>query len=191
MDMIAKFAPPNTIKGRFYRNMIQLLQPISNFLLRPVLLKVVGVCPQLVQPHSKGTLKLRSTNPNDTPIIDANSFDKPEDLERLVEGIAKSREIAAQEPLKSLIISETSPGTDDVVDVIRRKCGFAWHPVGTCKMGVGDGVVVDPQLRVRGTEKLRVADASIMPDVCSGNTNWTSIMIGAKAAELILSDSVQ
>src|SRR5690606_31237735 len=96
-------------------------------------------------------------------------------------------EIYAALPLAGLIAGEVrpSPGESDLADYIRRSAGIRSHPVGTCRMGAGDGAVVDTQLRVHGIDGLRVADASIMPALPGGNTNLPCIMIGEKAADLI------
>lgn len=143
-----------------------------------------------LQPRSRGWVKLRSTNPYDAPRIQMNVFEDPYDLEAMVRGVKLSRELFAQAPLRSLVRNETLPGPacpddDSIREHIRHNAGHRSHPAGTCKMGRDALAVVDPQLRVHGLEGLRIADASIMPDVTSGNTNLPSIMIGEKAADLI------
>ena len=100
------------------------------------------------------------------------------------------RKILATEPMRSRIVAERSPGADflsdeQLLDHIKTKGGSAWHPVGTCKMGVDAMSVVDPALRVRGVEGLRVVDASVMPTITSGNTSAPAVMIGEKASDLI------
>jgi choline dehydrogenase len=144
-----------------------------------------------LQPKSRGWVKLRSTNPADAPRILMNLFDDPGDLDTMVRGVELSRRIFAQMPLRDMIRQEVLPGagTDDVAALkehIRRNAGHRSHPVGTCKMGRGPDAVVDAQLRVWGLTGLRVADASVMPEVPSGNTNLPSIMVGERAADLIL-----
>jgi choline dehydrogenase len=109
-----------------------------------------------------------------------------------MEGLRAVRDIAAQEPLKSLIAAELAPGPRALDDAaleqhIRATSGCIWHPVGTCRMGNGEDAVVDAQLRVHGVRSLRVVDASVMPQITSGNTNAPTIMIAEKAADMILS----
>ncbi|RYE36522.1 MAG: hypothetical protein EOP21_14785, partial [Hyphomicrobiales bacterium] len=100
--------------------------------------------------------------------------------------------IYAQKPLRDLITHEVKPpsGTTDLGDFIRRNALTRSHPVGTCRMGNGEDAVVDPQLRLRGIDGLRVADASIMPSITSGNTNLPCIMIGEKCTDLLRGRSV-
>ena len=114
----------------------------------------------------------------------------PEDVEALVRGVEIAREIASEEPLSGLLGEELLPGPDiverDAIEEdLRQRVETLYHPVGTCRMGSDEGAVVDPELKVRGVERLRVADASIMPLIPGGNTNAPSIMIGEKAADLI------
>ena len=105
----------------------------------------------------------------------------------MVRALELSRDIYAAPPLARLIAGEVRPGLreSDLAGYVRRNAGIRSHPVGTCRMGVDDGAAVDPQLRVRGIDGLRVADASIMPALPGGNTNLPCIMIGEKAADLI------
>lgn len=148
-----------------------------------------------LQPRSRGWVKLRSANPADPPRILLNLFDDPADLEAMVRAVRLSRRIYAQQPLKDLIRGEVlpGPGTDDDAALkahIRRHAGHRSHPVGTCRMGHDALAVVDAQLRVHGLGGLRIADASVMPEVPSGNTNLPAIMIGERAADLILGRSL-
>ncbi|MCX7036506.1 MAG: GMC family oxidoreductase N-terminal domain-containing protein [Proteobacteria bacterium] len=143
-----------------------------------------------LQPRSRGWVKLRSTNPADAPLIQMNVFQDPYDLEAMVRGLKLSRELFKQSPLRDMIRNEMLPGPGNEDDAairehLRANAGHRSHPVGTCRMGVDADAVVDPQLRVRGVEALRVVDASVMPDVTSGNTNLPTIMIGERAADLI------
>ena len=107
----------------------------------------------------------------------------------LVAGVKLAREIAAAEPLAAAAGRELFPApawTDDDLEAdVRRRVELIYHPVGTCRMGSGDGAVVDPELRVRGVEGLRVVDASIMPLIPGGNTNAPTIMVAERAADLI------
>ena len=103
----------------------------------------------------------------------------------------KARELMATSPLKEITGEEIAPGAhlqtdDDLLEWVRNTAETTYHPVGTCKMGADPMAVVDAQLRVHGIEGLRVADASIMPTLTSGNTNAPSIMIGEKCAEMVL-----
>ena len=148
-----------------------------------------------LQPKSRGWVKLRSANPADPPRILLNLFDDPRDLEAMVRAVRLSRSVYAQEPLRDMIRGEAlpGPGTDDdeaLKEHIRRNAGHRSHPVGTCRMGHDALAVVDEQLRVRGISGLRVADASVMPDVPSGNTNLPAIMVGERAADLVLGRSI-
>ena len=144
-----------------------------------------------LQPKSRGWVKLRSANPADAPRILMNMFEDPGDLETMVRAVRLSRSVYTQSPLRELLRRETLPGPGIVTDAdlrehIRRNAGHRSHPVGTCRIGAGADAVVDAQLRVHGIEGLRVADASVMPDVPGGNTNLPSIMVGERAADLIL-----
>jgi choline dehydrogenase len=144
----------------------------------------------LITPKSRGHLRLRSADPDAKPVLVGNHLAEPEDLESLVAGIKLAHEIAATEPLASVrgrwLVPADPVETDAEIEAFaREEAELLYHPVGTCKMGTGDDAVVDPQLRVRGVEGLRVADASIMPVITGGNTNAPAIMIGEKAADLI------
>ncbi len=144
-----------------------------------------------VRPRSRGTVRLRSSDPNDMPIVDPNALSDPYDLERAVDGIELSRAILSQPSLRRLIKQEHIPGPA-IVD--RKACAqfarehgrSAYHPVGTCRMGRGDTAVVDHELRVLGVEALRICDSSVMPRLVSSNTNAATIMIAEKAADMII-----
>lgn len=153
--------------------------------------KVMSICVQTCRPKSRGRVSLRSADPMDTPIIDPRYMTHAYDMAIQIEGLRAARHIAAQEPLKSLFAKELMPGlhvTDDAAldYYIRTSSACIWHPVGTCRMGSGSDAVVDAQLRVHGVQSLRVVDASIMPQITSGNTNAPTIMIAEKAADMIL-----
>nr|WP_238401115.1 GMC oxidoreductase [Alloalcanivorax marinus] len=142
-------------------------------------------------PRSRGTVRIASTDPAAAPDIAPNYFADPFDRKVIVEGVKILREIAAQAPFRDLWDLEMEPGAgvvndDDLWDAVRHKGGTVFHCVGTCRMGSDDRAVVDPQLRVRGVQGLRVVDASVMPVVTSANTNAPSLMIGEKGAALIL-----
>ena len=149
-------------------------------------IRVVGL-----HPESRGVLALRSADPADPPRITLNLFAAERDLATMRRGLRAARAIYRTEPQARLTARETAPGADIVSDAdldayIRRVGGTCQHPVGTCAMGSGPDSVVDPELRVRGLAGLRVADASIMQALPGGNTNAPAIMIGEKAADLIL-----
>lgn len=143
----------------------------------------------LVQPKSIGDVKLRSSNPQDSSIINPNYLGDEADVQTLVKSVDLAREIANTKAFADMNVGEVVPGATDKAAIegfIRSQASTLWHPAGTCKIGQDADAVVDPQLRVRGVEGLRVADASVMPIVTSGNTVAASFIIGAKVADLIL-----
>jgi choline dehydrogenase len=144
----------------------------------------------LVHVHSEGSVRLRSADPTWAPAIDAGYLTDERDTEALVTGVEKAREIAAVGPLAAVVADEWSPGAAvrtraDVRRSVRETLESLYHPVGSCRMGTDEAAVVDPQLRVRGIEGLRVVDASVMPTLVRGNTNAPTIMIAERAADLI------
>jgi choline dehydrogenase-like flavoprotein len=147
--------------------------------------------PVLVTPRARGRVSLRSADPADKPRILTNTLTDPEDVAAMVAGARLMREIAASEPLASVARRELFPGpgvSDDDGDLeadLRRRVELLYHPVGTCSMGDGEDAVLDAELRVRGVEGLRVADASVMPVIPGGNTNAPAIMVGERAADLV------
>ena len=146
--------------------------------------------PVLVRPKSRGWVRLRSADPGAKPRILTNSLAEDEDVAALRAGVERAREIAAAGPLAEVVGRELFPGpevdTDEAIAAdARRRVELLYHPVGTCRMGGGEDAVVGPDLRVRGLENLRVADASVMPLIPSGNTNAPTIMVAEKAADLI------
>ncbi|MDX2244220.1 MAG: GMC family oxidoreductase N-terminal domain-containing protein [Leptolyngbyaceae cyanobacterium bins.302] len=143
----------------------------------------------LVQPKSLGEVKLRSSNPQDAPLLNPNYLQDAADVQTLVKSIEIARSIASTKAFAAMNVGEVVPGTTDPTAIegfIRSQASTLWHPAGTCKIGQDNDAVVDPQLRVRGIEGLRVADASVMPTVTSGNTVAASFLIGAKVADMIL-----
>ena len=149
---------------------------------------------RLLRPESHGTIMARSADPFEAPAIRPNFLHAPRDGEAIARGCQMSRKIATTGPLAEYVEAEHIPGDDVVSDAqmleyLRHNGATSFHPVGTCRMGPDDRAVVDPRLRVRGIEGLRVADASIMPRIVSGNTNAPTIMIGEKASAMILEDS--
>ena len=144
-------------------------------------------------PTSRGRVAIRSTDPAEAPTIEPRYLSEERDRRTLVAGIRMLREIYAQPSFRELFDVEMLPGPgantyQELLDFSRQNGGTVFHCVGTCRMGdAGDaGAVVDPQLRVRGVEALRVIDASIMPTVTSANTNAASLMIGERGARLVL-----
>jgi len=149
-----------------------------------------------LRPESAGHLELTSSSPDDYVAIHPNYLATKTDCDTIVAGVRIARAVCAAEPVKSMITEEYAPGpavddTDDdaILEWVRNTATTIYHPTGTCKMGTDKMAVVDPRLRVHGIEGLRVADASIMPIITSGNTNAPSIMIGEKASDMILEDA--
>jgi choline dehydrogenase-like flavoprotein len=143
-----------------------------------------------LRPRSRGTVTLRSADPAEAPVIDPNYLADPYDLKLSVEGLKTSREIMAQSALRRYIRCEHLPGpevrTQAQCEEFARQYGrTSYHPVGTCRMGIDNSSVVDPQLRVRGVDGLRVVDSSIMPMLTSSNTFAPTVMIAEKGAEMI------
>jgi len=143
--------------------------------------------PILVQPFSIGEVRLRSADPYDAPVIDPNYLSRDADVEVLVKAVRLSRDIARTKAYSVLNGGELAPGEGaDLAAYARGQGQTLWHPAGTCKIGRDARAVVDPELRVYGVEGVRVADASVMPTVTSGNTVAACFMIGEKAADMIL-----
>lgn len=149
------------------------------------------VLANVARPKSRGEIRLRSADPDDTPIIDPDYLADEDDWRLSLQGLRIIREILAAPAFARYVDRELLPGehaSDDesLRDFITRWAKTDYHPVGSCRMGVDDLAVVDPELRVRGIERLRVVDASIMPETISGNTQAPAMMIGEKGADLIL-----
>ena len=143
-----------------------------------------------LRPKSRGTVKLRSARPEDKPIVDPNFIAEPDDLRISAEGVKISREIMNQPAFAKYVRQEHFPGKDvrtqaDFENYARQYGRTSYHPTGTCKMGVDEMAVVDPQLRVRGLEGIRICDSSIMPSLIGSNTNAPTIMIAEKGSDLI------
>jgi choline dehydrogenase len=149
-----------------------------------------SILPTLLYPRSRGSVQLSSADAADKPLIDPAYLSDPEDLRFFLRAMRIVREICRHPVMTDHLAEELEPGADRSSDEaltgeIRLRAGTVYHPVGTCKMGIDSMAVVDPRLRVRGVEGLRVADASIMPGVTGSNTNAPSMMIGERAAALI------
>jgi choline dehydrogenase-like flavoprotein len=149
------------------------------------------IAPTLIVPRARGQVWLRSADPIDKPRIITNTLSEPEDLESMIAGMQLAREIAAQAPLKQIVLKELKPGAAageraDLEADLRRRLMLIYHPVGTTRMSdTHEQAVVDSQLRVHGLQSLRVIDASVMPTIPGGNTNAPTIMIAERAADLI------
>ncbi len=149
------------------------------------------IAPVLVSPKARGQVWLRSSDPLAKPHIITNTLSEPEDLESMVAGMMLAREIAAQGPLREVVLKELKPGPEaqsreQLEADLRRRLMLIYHPVGTARMSdTHEHAVVDSQLRVHGLEGLRVVDASIMPTIVGGNTHAPTVMIAERAADLI------
>jgi choline dehydrogenase len=170
--------------------------PVENFatLWFPMLTRAPQWCYSVrigvLHPKSRGWVRLQSADPADKPRIRFNLFEEPQDIKTMIAGIRQCRDFFQQPSLREVVEEELSPGSAlgsdaELEELIRREASHRSHPVGTCRMGVGQDAVVDAELRVRGIDGLRVIDASVMPEAPSGNTNVPSIMIGEKGADLL------
>jgi choline dehydrogenase len=162
----------------------QKLHPFPGFL--------ASVCQ--LRPESRGTVRIKSSDPAQAPAIQPNYMSAPADRHVMIEGMKITRRIMGQPAIRRYIVEELNPGpqcqTDEqFLDFAREKGTTIFHPTSTCRMGQDSKAVVDERLRVRGIEGLRVADGSIMPTVVSGNTNAAIIMIGEKCAAMMLQDA--
>jgi choline dehydrogenase-like flavoprotein len=143
----------------------------------------------VLRPRSRGSVRLRSANPLDPPRIDPNYLADGTDLETLLAGVKRARDIMEGAPLAPHRGAELfADGQDDAALVarIRRRADTIYHPVGTCRMGNDAMAVVDSRLRVRGLEALTVADGSIMPTIIGGNTNAPTVMIAEQASNRLV-----
>jgi choline dehydrogenase len=147
-----------------------------------------------MRPDSRGSIHIVSSDPGRPPAINFNFLSAPSDGEITARAVRIARSIMNAPAMAPLGLTEIAPGEalttdDEILDWVRRAAETTYHPVGTCRMGSDPTAVVDARLRVRGIDGLRVADASIMPTLTSGNTNAPSIMIGEKAADMVLADA--
>jgi choline dehydrogenase len=177
-DIQIHFIPFSTDK------MGESLHPFSGF--------TASVCQ--LRPESRGSLKIRSADPSAPPEIRINYLATETDRTAFIDGVRILRRILAAPALKEYCVEEVYPGArvtsdEDVLDFCRKTGSTVYHPTSTCRMGNDPLAVVDQRLRVRGIEGLRVVDASVMPDLMSGNTNAPTIMIAEKASDMILEDA--
>ena len=152
------------------------------------------IVPALMRPESRGYVRILSPDPFVKPVFQPNYLTAQKDRDVLLAGLKEARRIVAQPAFQAYVEAEYAPGPAvqsdaDLVAYLLEKCRTSYHPVATCRMGIDDRAVVDPRLRVRGFERLRIVDASIMPALVSGNTNAPTIMIGEKAADMILDNA--
>jgi len=191
----------NTVEaGGFLKTSPELDKPDIFIIVRPLLCNQPRKMPRghgfsihvsLMRSQSRGQLRLASNSIMDNPLMTFKFLQHADEVRRLVAGLKKVRAIVAASAMGHYRRTELLPGPDATSDealelFIRQNIGTTCHPVGTCKMGVDASAVVDPQLRVRGIEGLRVADASIMPDITNGPVNAPAIMIGARCAQFML-----
>ncbi len=147
----------------------------------------------LIYPRSRGTIRLASADPTAAPLIDPNFLAEPQDTQVLLDGMMMIREAMGSRGIVGGVTRERMPGLaypDDAAlrREIPNRATTVYHPVGSCRMGVDERAVVDPELKVRGIDGLRVADASVMPSITGGNTNAPAMLIGERCAELMLQD---
>ncbi len=154
----------------------------------------ISISPCNLRPYARGWVRISSPDPAAAPRVDANALGDPRDLATLVRGVKLARRILQAPSLARVLDCELAPGAgpgdlDDAVieDHVRTVLKTVYHPAGTCRMGTDTNAVVDARLRVHGAPRLRVADASVMPTLVSGNTNAPAIMIGERCADFLLS----
>ncbi|GFR06567.1 glucose dehydrogenase [Trichonephila clavata] len=185
--------------GQTFQRVMGVSQELWNAFYKPYVFRdTFSMNPVLLRPKSRGYIKLRSTDPYDPPIINPRYLTHPQDILTMVDSMKICLSAIDTAPIQKVggkLFESPLPGcdhfprhTDQFLECLARTyTATLYHPAGTCKMGsvLDPTTVVDPQLRVKGVYGLRVADASIMPEIVSGNTNAPCIMIGEKAADLI------
>ncbi|MFG1358073.1 GMC family oxidoreductase [Xanthobacter pseudotagetidis] len=171
-------------KDRYSRSKAGGIDPFSGF--------TVGGF--LLLPKSRGSVHAKTADPTALPAIQPNYLDHPDDVDGVLRILKLIRRLAETPSFSRVIVREDQPNgsaeTDEaLIDYIRRTGQTAWHTAGSCRMGGDDHSVVDPRLRVRGVDRLRVIDASVFPEIPSSNTNAPAIMIGERGADLVLADA--
>jgi choline dehydrogenase len=149
-----------------------------------------------LRPQARGFVRIRSSDPRRAPVIQYNYLATSDDQRTVVDGLKTVRRLMRASTMKPYVLAEHAPGDrvqsdDEWLEYARQVGGTVYHPTSTCRMGQDSLAVVDERLRVRGLAGLRVVDASIMPNVVSGNTNAATIMVAEKAADLILGDATK
>jgi choline dehydrogenase-like flavoprotein len=155
----------------------------------------MNIAAYFTRPQSQGSVQIRSADPEAPMVVDANYFSAPIDRKSSIDMVRFVRKLMSQPALKPFVVAETVPGAghesdDEIIDAFFQFGSTAFHVAGTCRMGADEASVVDPQLKVRGIEGLRVADTSVMPTLVSGNTNGPAMAMALRASELILGDRV-
>jgi choline dehydrogenase len=174
---------PFSGKDRYARRPQDGLDPHSGF--------TIGV--MALKPKSRGYVHIKSADPYAHPELDPRYLEHEDDVRVMLEGLKAVRKVTAQAAFSRLIVKETRPGSGvasdaELEDYLRQTAQTTWHVVGTCKTGIDETAVVDPQLRVRGVEGLRVVDSSVFPTIPSSNTNAPTIALAERAADLIRQD---
>jgi choline dehydrogenase len=188
----------------FVRTRPELEAPDLELLFIPAVMREQGLVPPVehgftlacivLQPRSVGSVELRSADPLEAPVIQPAYLSDPHDLDVLLTGVRLARRVVAGPAFAELAGEELGPGAAaqseaELAGWLRSNAQTIYHPVGTCRMGIDDLAVVDPELRVRGLEGLRVVDASVMPTVNRGHTNTPTLMVAEKGADLIRGQS--
>ena len=152
----------------------------------------LSIGPVLIRPSSRGSVRLRSADPGDHPRILNNMLGSDQEVQAMLRAIELAREVATKPPFRYHVTEELNPSAglrtkEELTAWLRATCEHEYHPACTCRIGSPEDGVVDPELRVHGVERLRVADASVMPTVTTGNTHAPTVMIAERCAELVRS----
>ncbi|HTX46976.1 MAG TPA: GMC oxidoreductase, partial [Solirubrobacteraceae bacterium] len=149
---------------------------------------VIGL--SLIAPRSRGTVRIRDADPTRKPAVTLNMLSEQSEMDEMIDAVQRAREIAATGPARAVLAEEITPGQnirtrEEIAAWIRTTCQHTYHPACTARIGSPQDGAVDPDLRVHGVERLRVADCSVMPTVIRGNTHATAVMIGERCAEFV------